>query len=77
MQRTEKKERGKIMAATIAELFIKRWVEENLPGAKVEMKGRYASVTDSNGDSIEVLYEPRERRIICVDCNADNILYIP
>lgn len=55
------------MAKTIAELVIKKWVEENLPGAKVTVEGRAGKVTDINGDSIDVAYDPEGKRILFLD----------
>lgn len=49
------------MASTIAEFFIRRWVEENLPGVKIQIEGRGARLTDSNGDSMCIAFDPESK----------------
>lgn len=55
----------KSMANTIAEAMIQRWVDCNFrPGSmNVEMNGRKAKITDKNGDSIYLAYNPEKREI--------------
>lgn len=66
------------MAVTIAEFFLRKWAEENLPGVKVIIEGRCARLTDSNGDFLNILYEPETRRIVCLEgFNTDNLSCIP
>ena len=59
------------MAKTIAELLLRRWVEENLPGAKIIIEGRCAKITDGNGDTLNIAYDPKNRQIICLDGYTD------
>lgn len=55
------------MAKTIAEFFLRRWAEKNLPGVKIQVKGRRAELKDKNGDTMTIMYEPISREIICLD----------
>lgn len=58
------------MATTIAEFFLRRWVAENIPGAKVE--GRAARLTDKNGDTLCIAYDTETKSIVCLStCNMD------
>lgn len=65
------------MAKTIAEFFLRRWVEENLPGVRIKMEGRCAHLKDQNGDTMSIMYDPDTHGIICMDRNLDNLEYIP
>lgn len=55
------------MAATIAEFFLRKWVEENLPGSQLKVEGRCGYITDKNGDTLNIMYDRESRRIICLD----------
>lgn len=61
------------MATTIAEFFLRRWASENVPGAKVEIEGRAAKLTDKNGDTLCIAYDSETKSIVCLStCNMDN-----
>lgn len=55
------------MAKTIAEFFLRRWAEKNIPGVKIQVEGRKAKLTDENGDTMTIMYEPEDREIICLN----------
>lgn len=55
---------------TIAEFAIKKWMESNgfiVNDFSVNMNGNEAEIFDKNGDSMKVIYDKNERRVMMLD----------
>lgn len=55
---------------TIAEFAIKTWMQDNgfaMSEFDVEMDGNKATITDTTGDSMNIFYDKKERKVVIKD----------